>query len=275
MRPSLAYFFLLVTVTATAQDYQIQANIRYAHHAETVLDILQARAPALKNRPGVIMIHGGGWVEGDKESTVAPFAVPFVQHGFVVANVEYRLAKSAAAPAAVQDVRNAAKWFVDHAAEYKVDPGHIIVMGQSAGGHLALLTAMLPESAELGPAVKLSAVVDFSGITDVADQLEGPNQRPYAVAWIPQQPDRMALARQLSPITYVRKGLPPVLAIHGDADEIVPYEQSVRLTKGLKSAGGDAELITVPGGKHAFTPEQMQKIWPQIFTWLKKHKIVV
>ena len=104
----------------------------------------------LKNRPGVIMIHGGGWVEGDKESMVAPFAVPFVQHGFVVANVEYRLAKSATAPAAVQDVRNAAKWFVEHAAEYKVDPGHVIVMGPSAGGHLALLTAMLPESAGSG-----------------------------------------------------------------------------------------------------------------------------
>ena len=118
-------------------------------------------------------------------------------------------------------------------------------------------------------------MIDFNGITDVADQLEGPNERRYAVAWIPGQPDRMALARQLSPITYVRKGLPPVLAIHGDNDEIVPYEQSARLIKALKGAGDDAELITVPGAKHAFTPDQMQKLWPQIFMWLKKHKIVV
>jgi dipeptidyl aminopeptidase/acylaminoacyl peptidase len=70
-----------------------------------------------------------------------------------------------------------------------------------------------------------------------------------------------------------RAGLAPVIAVHRDADEIVPHEQSVRLTKALKSAGDDAELITVPGGKHAFTPDQMQKLWPQIFAWLKKHKI--
>jgi dipeptidyl aminopeptidase/acylaminoacyl peptidase len=83
----------------------------------------------------------------------------------------------------------------------------------------------------------------------------------------------MELARQLSPMMYLRKGLPPVLAIHGDADPTVPYDQSVRLAKALKAAGDDAELITVPGGKHGFPPEDMNKLWPQIFKWLKKHKI--
>jgi dipeptidyl aminopeptidase/acylaminoacyl peptidase len=53
----------------------------------------------------------------------------------------------------------------------------------------------------------------------------------------------------------------------------VPYDQSVRLAKALKAAGDDAELITVPGGKHGFSPEDMNKLWPQIFKWLKKHKI--
>jgi acetyl esterase/lipase len=256
-----------------AADYQIEANIRYDHHAETVLDILQARAPALKNRPGVIVIHGGGWVEGEKESVVERFCVPFVQHGFVVANVEYRLAKAALAPAAVNDVLNAAKWFHDHAAEYKVDADRIVVTGDSAGGHLALMVGMTPASADLGPATKISAIVDFYGIADVADQIEGANQRPYALAWLPEQPNRMELARRLSPISYVRKGLPPVLAIHGDADSVVPFDQSIRLTSALKSAGADAELIVVPGGQHGFTPDQMDKLWPRIFKWLKKHKI--
>jgi dipeptidyl aminopeptidase/acylaminoacyl peptidase len=83
----------------------------------------------------------------------------------------------------------------------------------------------------------------------------------------------MELARQMSPITYVRKGLPPILALHGDADPLVPYGQSVNLTKAIRSAGGDAELVTVPAGKHGFTPEQMDTLWPQIFKWLKRHKI--
>lgn len=273
MRKLAVLAFLLSTPQAHPADYQIQANIHYDHHPETVLDIVQARAPALKNRPGVIVIHGGGWIQGEKEEMLEQFCVPFVQHDFVVANVEYRLAKVAPAPAAVNDVLNAARWFHDHAADYRVDANHIVVMGDSAGGHLALMTGMTPLTADLGPATKISAIIDFYGIADVADQTEGANQRDYATAWIPEQPGRLDLARRLSPITYVRKGLPPVLAIHGDADAIVPYEQSVRLTSALKVAGSDAELIQVPGGQHGFTPDQMSALWPRIFKWLKKHKI--
>jgi len=258
---------------AFGADYQIEANVRYSLHPETVLDIVQARAPALKNRPGVIVIHGGGWIQGNKERMLERFCLPFVEHGFVVANVEYRLAQSATAPAAVSDVLQAAKWFRDRAADYKVDPNQIIVTGSSAGGHLAMMVGMAPESAGLGPSIKIAAIVNFYGISDVSDQLEGPHLQTYAVTWVPEQPDRMELAKKLSPITYVRKGLPPMLSIHGDADPLVPYEQSVRLTKELKTAGDQAELITVPGGKHGFPPEEMSKLWPQIFKWLKKHKI--
>ena len=268
--------FVLPLVTsglAPAADYQIQGNIHYDRYPETVLDIVQPRAPALANRPGVIVIHGGGWVDGDKEKMLEPFCLPLIQRDFVTANVEYRLAKAAPAPAAVQDVLNAAKWFHDHAAEYRVDPSRILVLGESAGGELALLTAMLPAGNPFGPATRIAAVLDFYGIADVESQLTGPNQQPYAAEWIPDGPGRMTLARQLSPITYIRKGLPPLLAIHGDSDTVVPYDQSVRLTKALKSAGDDSELITVPGGKHGLTADEMAKLWPQIFRWLKKHKI--
>jgi acetyl esterase/lipase len=201
------------------------------------------------------------------------YCLPFIRQGLVVANVEYRLAKAAPAPAAVSDVLQAAQWFHDHAAQYKVDPNRILAAGGSAGGHLALMLGMMPASANLGPSIKIAAVIDFFGIADVADQLEGPNARDYAAQWIPEQPNRLELARQMSPMTYVRKGLPPILALHGDADQTVPYQQSVDLTKAIKSAGGDAELITVAGGKHGFTPQEMDALWPQIFKWLKKHKI--
>ena len=258
---------------ARGANYQIEANIRYSLHPETVLDIVQARAPALKNRPGVIVIHGGGWIGGDKESILETFCLPFVEHGFVVANVEYRLARAASAPAAVNDVLEAAKWFRDRAADYKVDPNQIIVTGISAGGHLAMMVGMAPESAGLGPSIKIAAIVNFYGISDVPDQLEGPHLQNYALTWIPEQPGRMELAKKLSPVTYVRKGLPPVLSIHGDADPVVPFDQSVRLTKELKAASDQAELITVPGGQHGFPPGEMSQLWPQIFKWLKKHKI--
>ena len=273
MRATVVCLLFGTALLSPAADYQVEGNIRYDRHPETVLDILQPKAPALRNRPGVIVIHGGGWVEGEKENMLERFCLPFIQRDFVVANVEYRLAKSAPAPAAVEDVLKAAKWFQDHTLDYKVDPAHIIVTGESAGGQLALMAGMLPGSTTLGPVIKIAAVIDFYGIADVADQLEGPNQRPYAVAWIPPQPDRMTLAKQMSPITYVRKGLPPILVIHGDADPVVPYQQSVELAKALKSGRDDVELMTVEGGKHGFTPEQMGKLWPQIFKWLSKRKI--
>ncbi len=258
---------------APCANYQIEANIRYGKYPESVLDIVQSSAPALKNRPGVIVIHGGGWVEGDKESMLQPFCVPLVEHDFVVANVEYRLAKAATAPAAVNDVLDAARWFHDHAERFKVDPNQILVLGSSVGGHLALMVGMTPASADLGPAVKIAGVINFYGISDVGDELEGPHQQRFAAVWIPEQPNRMDLARRLSPLTYVRKGLPPILSIHGDADSVVPYDQSVRLTRALKAAGDDAELITVPGGHQGFTGEEMNKLWPQIFKWLKKRRI--
>ncbi len=257
-----------------ALDYQIEANIHYDHYQETVLDILQPRAPSLADRPGVIVIHGGGWVQGRKEEMFEEYCLPFVRRGMVVANIEYRLANATPAPAAVTDVLTAAQWFLDHAAQYKVDRKRILATGSSAGGQLALMTAMTPASANLGPSIKIAAVIDFFGVADVADQLApGPDQRPYAEAWIPDQPNRLELARRLSPITYVRKGLPPILVLHGDADPTVPYEQSVTLVKALKGAGDDAELITVPEGRHGFTPAEMAQLWPRIFRWLKKHKI--
>jgi acetyl esterase/lipase len=270
---SSALLLLTVYSSASAADYQIRANIRYDQYAETVLDILQPRAPSLADRPGVIVIHGGGWVEGDKEWMLRDYCLPFIRQGMVVANVDYRLARSAPAPAAVSDVLKAAQWFQDHAAEYKVDPRRILVAGNSAGGHLALMTAMTPASADLGSPIKIAAVIDFFGVADVADQLAGPYQQPYAAAWVPEQPDRMDLARRVSPLTYVRKGLPPILALHGDADPVVPYQQSVALVNALKTAGDDAELITVPGGRHGFTAAEMEQLWPRIFQWLKKHKL--
>src|SRR5260370_19723315 len=118
------------------------------------------------------MIHGGGWVQGDKERMVERFCVPLVHHDFVVANVEYRLAKAATAPAAVNDVLKAAQWFHDHAPDYKVNPNQILVAGGSSGGHLALMGAMVPDSAGFGSAGTISGGIGVYGITDCGDRLD-------------------------------------------------------------------------------------------------------
>ena len=252
-----------------------EANISYGAYPETVLDILQPARGSLAARPGVIVIHGGGWVKGNKESMVASHCLRYLEQGFVVCNVEYRLAPKYPAPAAVEDVLRAAQWFHDNAKRYSVDTRRVVVTGTSAGGHLALMVGMTPKSANLGPEAKVAAVVNWYGITDVADQLGGPNRRDYAVTWLPEQPGRLALADRLSPITYVRKNVPPILTIHGDADPTVPYEQGVRLIRKLREAGADAQLLSVPGGGHGrFPPERMEALYKDIFQFLKKRKVI-
>jgi acetyl esterase/lipase len=253
----------------------LEANISYGEYKETVLDIYQPKAASNEKRPGVIVIHGGGWVGGSKDDYGVRVFPRYVEKGFVCASVEYRLAKVAPAPAAVTDVLDAARWFDKNAKKYHVDTRRIVLTGGSAGGHLSLMVGMTPGSAKLGPPAKVAAVVNFYGITDVGDQLSGPHMQDYAVTWVPEQQGRLDLARRVSPMTYVRRGLPPILTIHGDADETVPYEHGVKLTKALRDAGGDAELVSVPQGKHGFPKAKEDEIYEQsIWPFLKKHGIL-
>jgi acetyl esterase/lipase len=249
----------------------IDKDLPYSTHKETVLDILHPKDPSPGKRPGVLLIHGGGWTGGVKEDRMEYAAAKYLEKGFVVANVEYRLAKVAKAPAAVEDVLRAANWFRDNAKKYNVDPNRIVATGDSAGGHLALMVGMTPKSAKLGPPAKVAAVVNFYGITDVEDQLAGPNRRDYAVSWMTEDP---GLGQRVSPITYVRKGLPPILTIHGDADETVPYEHATRLTKALLDAGAEATLHTVAGEGHSIPKAKLDAEYEQIFAFLKQHKIL-
>lgn len=253
---------------------KMDANIAYDTHPETKLDVFWPEAAPSGKRPGVLVIHGGGWTGGAKEVVFDNFVRPYLDKGFVVANVEYRLAKAAIAPAAVEDSLKAADWFARTAAKYRVDPNRIVVTGGSAGGHLSLMVGMTPKSAGLGKPAKVAAVVNFYGITDVGDQLSGPNMRPYAVTWVPESPTRLELARRVSPMTYVRKTLPPILTIHGDADQTVPYEHGVQLTRALKNAGARTEMISVPKGRHGFPKEKMDELYVQIFAFLSRQGIM-
>ncbi len=261
------------TPAAIPDWVKVEAHIHYDKYNETVLDVMQSTRSTAKKRPGVLVIHGGGWTGGTKESQVVPVCLRYLEKGFVVVNVEYRLAKAAIAPAAVEDVLKAAAWFRKNAKKYHVDPNKIVVTGGSAGGHLALMVGMTPKTANLGKPAKVAAVVNFYGITDVNDQLQGPNKRTYAVTWVPEMKGRQDLALRVSPMTYVRKDLPPILTLHGDADPTVPYEHGVKLTKALREAGAHAEMITVPQGKHGFPKEKLDELYPQIFAFLEKYGI--
>jgi acetyl esterase/lipase len=196
--------------------------------------------------------------------------------------VDYRPADVALAPAALEDCLCALKWVYHNARQYGFDTKQIVVTGASAGGHLSLTTGMTPPSAGLsGPcttadvltpiegAVTVAAIVNWFGITDVADIAQGENEKSYAVMWLGSQPSRMAVAKQTSPLTYVRAGLPPILTIHGDRDPVVPYTHATRLQAALSKLGVTNQLVTIPGGGHGnFSPQEMRDAFAAVFAFL-------
>jgi acetyl esterase/lipase len=262
-----------------ADQYRVVSGITYltASNWEAKLDVYTPRAEG--PHPTVVHIHGGGWTGGSRE-TVILRALPYLEMGFAVVNVSYRLARVAEAPAAVEDCLCALRWVIRNAKEYGFDTARIVTTGYSAGGHLALTTGMVPASAGLDrqcpgtEPLKVAAIVNWYGITDVADLLDGANMKTYAVAWLGSRPDRVEAARRVSPLTYVRKELPPVLTIHGDADPTVPYTHATRLQTELQRAGVSTELVTIPGGRHGnFPAAEQQRAYDAVRAFLGKHGI--
>lgn len=241
-------------------------NITYAiaNNIELKLDLYLPRkrdAPL----PTLVLFHGGGWVDGQKERNVYQL-LPYMSMGWAVINVEYRIARQSPAPAAVEDCRCALRWVAYNAPQYNLDTSKIVLTGSSAGGHLALITGMLPAESVLNrqcatdnntrwrdatePQIKVAAIVNWYGITDVSELLDGPNAKHYAQEWFGSLANREDIARRVSPVNYVRAGLPPVITIHGEQDDIVPYTQAVRLHAALDKAEVPNRFITIPGGKH-------------------------
>ena len=263
-------------------EYRVRPNVVYkvASNADQMLDVYYRRGSSAP-RPTVIYIHGGGWVGGSKEGSLLRIA-PYLEMGFNVVNVEYRLGRIARAPAAVEDCRCALRWVIRNADDYGIDPERLVVTGRSAGGHLSLTTGMLEVSAGFDAECisdtlpKVAAIINYYGITDVADLMAGkPNEKSYTVSWLGSQRDRKAIADSVSPIHHVRKDLPPILTIHGDADRIVPYSHAVELHKRLAEAGSTEELLTIPGGGHGgFSRDEVGLIDKTIRAFLLKHGLL-
>ena len=262
-------------------NYQVAADVTYltASNYESKLDAYFRRGVTTP-QPTVVYYHGGFWAAGTKEGSLLQL-LPWMEMGWNVVNVEYRLARIAPAPAAVEDALCALRYIVGQKT-WNIDATRIVVTGESAGGHLALAAGMIPESAGLDrqcagatPVPRPAAIVNWFGVTDVYDVIEGPNRATAAMTWLGSLPNREEIARRVSPLTYVRAGLPPILTVHGDADRVVPYQHAVRLHDALTKAGVPNQLITIPGGGHGnFTPEQRTMIYTTIREFLAKHKLL-
>ena len=215
--------------------------------------------------PLVIWIHGGGWASGDKAGC-PPLRDGFIQRGYAVASLNYRLSGDAIFPAQVEDCKAAIRWLRAHAKDYRLDAEHFGIWGSSAGGHLvAFLGATggvreFDVGANLDQPSRVQAVCDYYGPTDLLqmdahalngarlqhDPATSPESRLIGGA-IQENPSKVARA---NPLTYLTKDAPPYLIVHGNQDPVVPHHQSELLFDALKKLGVPVRFITVEGGGH-------------------------
>jgi acetyl esterase/lipase len=221
--------------------------------------------------PVLLYFHGGGWDGGSREQSILSL-LPYLVMNFAVLNVDYRLSPVAPAPAAVEDCRCALAWLIRHAEEYYFDAMRIVLTGHSAGGHLALLTGMLPLDTD--ESYRIAGIVNWYGPTDITDLIDDANAREWARRWLDTEQDRSEIARYVSPLNHVHADLPPVLTVHGDRDSIVPYSQAERLHSELDHAGVPNRLIRVRDGGHGdFGEQEALRLYREIERFLREQGI--
>lgn len=260
---------LLLTLLA-AQSPEIDAypDLTYGEAGGETLkvDVAVPRGPG--PFPALLCVHGGGWIAGNRKD-MAPAMAELAKNGYVAASVEYRLAPKFQFPAQIEDVKRCVRWLRANASKYKIDPERIGALGVSAGAHLvALLGTASPKDKLEGPgdekqSSRVRAIVCWAGPVDFVkgrDSLMRPTTAPLVLALLGGTPESApAQYKAASATTYISKDDPPVLLIHGTADEVVSIEQSEIFEKALKAGGVKVEFLRYPGGGHGLAGKQLEE----------------
>ena len=256
--------------TAEQMKARVPAGVRFVPEiayrpgcAACTLDLSVPAGNSATPRPGMVIVHGGGWRAGDKRAGVfAQLPFEYAQHGYVAISINYRFATEGSVATCVEDAKCAVRWLRAHAKEYNVDPRRLGGFGNSAGAHLVAMLGLADKQAGLegdGPyqdqSSMLQAVCTGAAPTDFLNW--GAQRDAAATARMlgGTEATAAARARLLSPVTYAHAGAPPFLLIHGNADKTVPIGQSESLIKALRAAGAKgSNLLIVDGADHgAFT----------------------
>lgn len=228
---------------------------------ELHMDLAYPQIQGEKPWPVVVWIHGGAWLEGNKDYNEAAF---LAKHGYFTASINYRLSQEALWPAQIYDCKAAIRFLRAHTQKYRLDPQKIGVWGSSAGGHLVSMLGTSGDVKDLegtggwqDQSSRVQAVVDFYGPTNFIKMCDFPSSFDHSTPDSPESrliggavkenPDQV---RSVDPITYVTSDDPPFLIVHGDKDDTVPHNQSELLRSALKKAGVSVQFITVQGGGH-------------------------
>lgn len=227
-------------------------DIQFAAPDGVPLQLDVYRPPTVGTYPTLVVIHGGGWQAGNRRE-YASLNSYMAARGYTVIAISYRLAPQYQFPTQLEDVQTALEFIQNHAADYEVDVNRVVVMGRSAGAHLALLAADQPKT------LPLRAIVNYYGPTDLVkgyQDLPNPdpiNIRALLVAFMGGSPDRLLTQyQQASPIYTKSSSLPPTLLIYGKRDHIVKAAFGQHLFEHLQRLNNSAVFLEIPWAEHAF-----------------------
>ena len=203
-----------------------------------------------RQRPGVLIIHGGSWQSGDN-GDVATLNRYLAGQGYLVAAMNYRLAPQHKFPAALEDVRQAIGYLKTHAADLGLDANRLVLLGRSAGGQLAMLAAYSPVDPAIRGAIAFYAPPDLRFSYSFPANPAVLDSRGMLKAYLGSDPDQMPNTYlEASPFYFVGSATPPTLLIHGVRDEMVALAQSERLAARLVSNGRRQFLLAMPWATH-------------------------
>ncbi len=250
----------------------VRTDVEYARAGDISLklDILTPNAASDAPRPCLVWIHGGGWQGGDKSSGVPRLGRWVASGEYVGVSVGYRLTDKAIWPAQIHDCKAAIRYLRANASELGINPDKIGIWGSSAGGHLVSLLGTSGDVPELdgelgstGLSSSVACVVDYCGPSDfLSFSKQNPREaepgHPLYKLFGGPLSEKMAEAKQASPVTYVSKNDPPFLIVHGTDDQTVPLDQAVSFHAAQEKVGMDTTLIKIEGGGHGIGGEQIE-----------------
>lgn len=246
-------------------------NVEYGRAGDVSLRMDAHIPPGRGPHPAAILVHGGGWIRGDRSWNVQPLFTPLADAGIAWFSISYRLATDIMGfGVAVEDVQQAIRHLHENASKYNIDPKRIALIGESAGAHLSALAA-LAHPRDVAAVVALYSPNDLELLARTSPAV--PAQIREAVEGSGFAELLLGHLRSLSPIQHVSRNAPPFLLMHGTADSIVPFEQSVRMQERMRAAGAECELVPIPGGGHGiryWDRSPAQAVWrKQLVAWLR------
>jgi acetyl esterase/lipase len=252
-------------------QFTVEADIQYCTGggAPLLMDVFIPKHRNSTPTPAVLWIHGGGWEMGDKNGNSG--AKFLANEGFVTASLSYRLSGESPFPAAIEDCKCAIRFLRKNALNYGINPDRIGVAGSSAGGHLAELVATADRNAGLegtggwqNVSSKVQAVTSYYGVSDFTARFPRETDQFIEKFLRGTEKEKAQLYRKASPIFYVSKDDPPLLIVHGDKDNSVPFDQSVRMIEAYRRLGLHVELIAVKNAGHDFEQIGRAAISPSV-----------